>query len=125
MQEQNHEMSLMRAHPSGAEEWYCPICGRRFLLQWPPAYEMIVLDVGDPYVQHTGRKGILRTSPVQVEQASADSQEISEKSLRPWIKAIEKLDIDWEKRVDLTVFAADLFIELGCLRGRFHLQFCT
>lgn len=95
MQEQHHEMFLERTHPSGAEEWYCPTCGRRFLLQWPPAYEMIVLDVGDPYAQHTGTRGILRTSLMQVEQAKVDSEEIPEKSLRPWIKAIEKLDIDW------------------------------
>ena len=38
-EQQKHEMILDKAYPSGEEEWYCPTCGQRFLLSWPPAYK--------------------------------------------------------------------------------------
>ncbi len=47
MNEKHHEMTLQETHISGVEEWYCPDCGRRFLVQWPPAYKMIILEQGD------------------------------------------------------------------------------
>jgi hypothetical protein len=93
--DQQHEMVLENTHPSGAEEWYCPTCGRRFLMQWPPAYEMIVLEPGDQYAQHSGGKGGLRIGGLQVEQENAESDDVSEERLRPWIKALENLDLNW------------------------------
>jgi hypothetical protein len=56
-QQEHHQMVLETTHPSGAEEWYCPTCGRRFLLRWPPSYEKIVLDPGDQDAAHSGSKG--------------------------------------------------------------------
>lgn len=62
-----HEMELMATHASGAEEWYCPTCGRRFLMQWPPAYKKIVLEPGDELALHSGGKGGLRLGAVDVD----------------------------------------------------------
>lgn len=93
--EQHHEMVMKKIHPSGAEEWYCPTCGRRFLLQWPPAYEMIVLETGDPYARHSGVKGVLQAGPVQAPQSGAEPNDVSDRRLRPWLKAIENLDLNW------------------------------
>jgi hypothetical protein len=56
-QQQHHEMVLATTHASGSEEWYCPTCGRRFLLRWPPAYEKVVIEPGDEYAAHSGSKG--------------------------------------------------------------------
>jgi len=52
-----HQMQLETTHPSGAEEWACPICGRRFIMQWPPAYSRTILESGDENVSHSGSKG--------------------------------------------------------------------
>ncbi|MEU4096971.1 hypothetical protein [Streptomyces sp. NPDC026673] len=52
-----HEMRLAETRSSGAEEWYCPVCRRRILLQWPPRYELLVLERGDESVVHAGGKG--------------------------------------------------------------------
>ena len=95
MNQEQHEMVLKQMHPTGAEEWYCPTCGRRFLMQWPPAYEMVILEVGDQYAQHSGSIGGLRIGSAQAAQGEPKSDEISEKSLRPWIKALEDLDLNW------------------------------
>jgi hypothetical protein len=63
---QKHEMVLEMTHPSGAEEWYCPICGRRFMLNWPPEYKKVVLNVGDELVSHSGAKGGLSMGSIEV-----------------------------------------------------------
>ena len=48
-QEQRHQMKLVNTHSSGAEEWFCPSCGYRFMIQWPPEYKKIVLENGDQH----------------------------------------------------------------------------
>ena len=57
---ERHEMILGGREQSGAEEWYCPACGRRMLLRWPPDYEKTVLEHGDDSAVHVGGKGGLR-----------------------------------------------------------------
>ncbi|HXV44336.1 MAG TPA: hypothetical protein VEC96_14835, partial [Anaerolineae bacterium] len=60
IQQQQHEMQLEKTYPSGAEEWCCPICGRRFLMHLQPQFNMIVLEAGDEAVSHIGSTGGLR-----------------------------------------------------------------
>jgi hypothetical protein len=91
MNEQHHEMVLEKTHPSGADEWYCPMCGRRFLMQSPPAYKKIVLEPGDEQATHSGSKGGLRIGSIKVTQGKED--QLSEESLRLWQKALEEIDI--------------------------------
>ena len=55
--QEQHEMYLVNTQATGVEEWYCPTCGRRFLMQWPPNYEKVILEVGDEYAVHSGIKG--------------------------------------------------------------------
>jgi hypothetical protein len=50
-------MLLEKTHPAGPEEWLCPTCGRRIIMQWPPKYKKMVLVVGDENVIHSGAKG--------------------------------------------------------------------
>jgi hypothetical protein len=67
--QQKHEMILETTHPSGAEEWYCPVCGRRFMLNWPPAYKKIILNPGDELASHSGGKGGLSMGQLQTGDA--------------------------------------------------------
>ena len=46
---QQHEMQLKTTYASGAEEWYCPTCGRQFVIHWPPGCETITLERRDKY----------------------------------------------------------------------------
>jgi hypothetical protein len=93
MNEQNeqHEMVCEKTHSSGAEEWYCPTCGRRMLLNCPGP-GLVILDLGNVHVWHKGRKNGLPIEPVQATQVEED--EISEESLRPWLKALDEMDLD-------------------------------
>ena len=63
---QQHEMLLNKTYPSGAEEWYCPTCGRRFVMQWPPKYKRIILNSGDRDTAHRGGKGELQMGAIQI-----------------------------------------------------------
>ena len=66
---EQHEMIMNGYAESGAEEWYCPACGRRELLRWPPSYERIVLEAGDVGAMHFGAKGGVRVGGITVEAA--------------------------------------------------------
>ncbi|MBI5564194.1 MAG: hypothetical protein HY870_04825 [Chloroflexi bacterium] len=70
-----HQMRLRTTYPSGAEEWDCPTCGRRFIMQWSPRHKRIVLEAGDAHVAHAGGKGGLMMGTVQIQP--------SEQSLLP------------------------------------------
>ena len=55
-EQQTHHMHLETTHTSGAEEWACSTCGRRLLMQWPPAYSRTILEPGDEHATHSGSK---------------------------------------------------------------------
>ncbi|HWQ13538.1 MAG TPA: hypothetical protein VNL77_12095 [Roseiflexaceae bacterium] len=126
MSEQPHEMQLVQTHPSGAEEWYCPTCGRRFLMHWPPSYKKIVLEPGDEYAAHVGGKGGIRmgapaispeAQPAETGLFAAPAEEFAGSSaatplpveelgpvpitdeLRPWLRYLSEagLDEQWGK----------------------------
>src|SRR5687767_6851054 len=97
--QQQHEMQLEKTHPSGAEEWGCPTCGRRFLLSWPPAYEKIVLEAGDEYATHTGGKGGIRMQPPQISEVEEPT--LSEELRAELEEVLKDLDLDdWPSAAD-------------------------
>jgi hypothetical protein len=55
-----HTMELAQIYASGAQEWQCPTCGRRMIMQWPPKYKKIVLEPGDELALHAGGTGGLQ-----------------------------------------------------------------
>lgn len=84
-----HQMQLEVTHPSGAEEWACPECGRRLLMQWPPTYRRVVLEAGDEFAIHSGSKGGLTLIASQLNDSSALADEFSQ---GPWAEWLEELD---------------------------------
>jgi len=99
--EERHAMELISTHPTGVEEWYCPTCGYRFLMQWPPAYKKTILVEGDPTAMHSGGVGgvSMGVELVQPTQASTPNQdELNDPTLRPWIEWFEAVDFEklWE-----------------------------
>src|SRR5512141_183774 len=91
MNEKHHEMILQRTHESGVEEWYCPDCGRRFLVQWPPMYKMIVLEQGDKDTRHNVSKANSLVGSFPITQ-TRKTDVIEDFRLLPWIKWMEQVD---------------------------------
>ncbi len=84
MKTNKHRLYCADTYPSGAEEWCCDTCGRRFIIQWSPEYRMIVLDAGDPYAIHNAGKGAIAVQ-------SVDPNE-EEQWLGPWKDWLNKID---------------------------------
>jgi hypothetical protein len=84
---QRHEMILQEAVSPDADEWFCPACGRRFLLRWPPNYEKVVLEQGDDRAVHVGGKGGVSIGVVDVAPA------LGEDAWRGWLR---EHGIDWD-----------------------------
>ena len=93
---QSHDMLLEKTHPTGAEEWYCPTCGRRFVMQWPPKYKRIVLALGDEYAAHRGGKGGLTIGTTQVTgtETPHDLKESETLRLEHWEEWFNSLETD-------------------------------
>ncbi len=83
-----HTMQLIHTYASGAEEWQCSDCERRFVVQWPPRYKRIVLQKGNQDVVHTGGKGGLTLSNVSVD--ATPHMPLSD----AWMQAVNDLDLD-------------------------------
>lgn len=113
-QPQRHEMVLVSTHQSGAEEWLCPTCGRRFLMQWPPEYKKIILETGDENAIHSGGKGGVQmetpqTSLVQEEEYLPEPEiqddeayiPLEQETLRPWEEWMAKVDFEhlWDRQI--------------------------
>lgn len=87
-----HEMVLEVTHPSGEEEWNCPRCGRRFLLNMPPDYRKIILNAGDESAVHIGSKGGLRMGPVQI--GKPEEPKLPERIVTALEKILKDFDLD-------------------------------
>lgn len=90
---QHHEMILEKTHDSGAEEWYCPTCGRRFLMQWPPEYKKVILESGDESAVHSGGKGAVSMQP-SYHSPAEDTNWRDEPELQPWIEWMERVNFE-------------------------------
>lgn len=94
-----HEMVLETTHPSGAEEWYCPTCGRRMTITWQP-WKKIILESGDIYAAHGGSKGILNIGPLQINREkedaprSAPESSVEDPYLVPWERWLDTMAWD-------------------------------
>ena len=85
---ERHEMLLEQRFPSGAEEWSCTACARRFVVQWPPKYRKIILEAGDEHIAHSGKSQLEQPSQLEADEAPNLSDE--------WHSAFDELDFgDW------------------------------
>lgn len=83
-----HTMQLAKEHDSGSEEWYCPTCERRFVVQWQPNYKKIILNPGDEDAFHSGGKGGVSLGKPTIQDSQQDEPMLSQ----IWLDAIAELD---------------------------------
>jgi hypothetical protein len=102
--DQQHEMVLEKTYPTGAEEWNCPTCGRRMIINWQP-WKKVVVEPGDIHAAHSGSKGGLKLGPVQITQgdqvvgSSAPEPSTDDPYLAPWQRWLDSVDSDdlWDQ----------------------------
>ncbi len=94
---ESHEMQLEKVHPSSAEEWFCPMCGRRFLMRWQPECErldILVLEAGDEQASHVGSTGGLRVGNFDVSADVDDEPTLSPELRAALDEALDDIDFD-------------------------------
>ena len=64
-----HHMTLVQSYPTGAQDWLCPVCGRRFVMQMQrnPIRRVILVE-GDNETAHTGSTGGLQMGGVEIKR---------------------------------------------------------
>jgi hypothetical protein len=85
-----HEMVHEGTDASGMEEWRCPMCGRHFIVRWPPDYERLVLAEGDADATHVGTKGEVGFRGIEAAPASGEGA---------WRRWLRDNGIDWDGQV--------------------------
>ncbi|SNR81357.1 hypothetical protein [Actinomadura mexicana] len=83
-----HELRRVRTGETGLEEWACPTCGRRLLLQWPPRYHKTIVEPGDERACHIGRSDditdyVTDTAPDTAGAGALGAAETPETDLQP------------------------------------------
>jgi len=89
-EQRQHEMVLESIHPSGAEEWLCPECGRRFVAQWEPQFKRVILVEGQDRVIHKGQ------AINQLIDGNSNLSSEEEGLQDVWKEWLDKLDFDSE-----------------------------
>lgn len=87
-----HEMVHQGTDASGMEEWRCPVCGRHFVVRWPPDYERLVLAEGDPEATHVGTRDEVGLTGLGVVPAPG-SDAAPDETDRRWLR---DHGIDWD-----------------------------
>lgn len=102
----HHAVFLERTLSTGQEVWSCPTCGRRFLLQWPPAFKKTILVPGDESVAHCGTKDtpdqdlMLIADPANLQaaaerdandQPSDHGDHLPPETLAPWLDWLQQV----------------------------------
>jgi len=90
--QQSHEMQLVTTHSSGAEEWHCPECGRRFVAQWEPSFRRVILERGNDWAPHRGRGSGFREEILAEPDQDNPSEDVQLSDV--WKKLLDKLDFD-------------------------------
>ncbi|MCS6839634.1 MAG: hypothetical protein NZ699_00640 [Roseiflexus sp.] len=94
-----HTLQLRHRHPSGAEEWSCPHCGRRLLIHLAPVRRRTVLAQGDPSALHVGGGGSRQTTHAPLRLTPARSLPVVPEepghipvtdALLPWIRWMDQ-----------------------------------
>ncbi|MGQ0603185.1 MAG: hypothetical protein ACT4QE_15995 [Anaerolineales bacterium] len=88
-----HEMQLERTYPSGVEEWWCPMCGRRFVAQWAPDTRRLVLEPGEAYIPHRGG-GLSLSAAIEPGTGEHTPPLTDAEANSPWAEWLNDLDLD-------------------------------
>ena len=99
-EQQRHEMVWEGSLPSGAEEWSCPICGRRTLISWEPEFKRTVLKAGNSFAIHSAVKDDLSIDSLQVDAVDTPAAGENSKGsnedprLGPWMDWLDRVGFE-------------------------------
>jgi hypothetical protein len=97
---QPHMLQRSHVHSNGAEEWACPICGRKILIDWQGLHRSAVLVPGDASTSHIGGSGHRGTAANQIiddQRPLFVAEEVGtipiSEPLRPWVRWMREVGL--------------------------------
>jgi hypothetical protein len=91
---EHHVIVLETTYPSGAQEWFCPSCARRFIVQLQPIINVIELEVGDVYVDHVGSTHGYPRIGIEIRDVGPEEPELPEEIITALEKVLKDIDFD-------------------------------
>ena len=88
---ERHTMVMVNKDGAGAEEWFCPTCGRRFVMHWPPEFKRTILEPGDENVFHVGAVGFAESGPL-IHLETGLEVNTDDARLKPFEEFLKKLE---------------------------------
>jgi hypothetical protein len=91
----NHEMIFEPVLDGGADELFCPQCGRRIRIVWTPEFSKTVIETGDETVIHTAARGLKSLGCAEMftnPQNDPDPEEV--RRLEEWSILLEEMAFD-------------------------------
>jgi hypothetical protein len=75
-EQERHEMVFTGVDHAGADELYCPTCGRRIAVNWSPEFQKTVIHPGNELAIHTaGSSGLTIGATEVTQQETLDESE--------------------------------------------------
>jgi hypothetical protein len=92
--QESHEMVFEQAVGHDTDELYCPVCGRRILVQWSPDFKKIVLEAGDEFAIHTASKGNANMSANDFDPQDEPMVEEDAELIAAWDVLLEEINFE-------------------------------
>jgi hypothetical protein len=80
-----HDVEMVRVHPSGDEEWYCPVCREHFLLCMPSKTNALVQTGSDSKASKKEKNSRYRCmARIQTRKKCFATGSFEDPYLEPW-----------------------------------------
>ncbi len=89
---ETHLLEFKAVYASGAEEWYCRVCGRRLLIEWMPVYKVDVVEPGNERAVHAVSARSLHLGSLLAAPAEND-EVMRELEMGPWPAFLDTIDL--------------------------------
>ncbi len=89
---ETHLLEFRAVYASGAEEWYCRVCGRRLVMEWTPIYKVEVVEPGNERAVHAMSAHSLHLGSLLPTSGERD-EVMRELQMGPWPEFIESIDL--------------------------------
>jgi hypothetical protein len=91
--QENHAMVFERMVEVDIDELFCPVCGRRILVQWSPSLRKTVLTPGNENAIHSAARGepALREEAYGPQPSTATADRVS---LADWERCLQEIDFE-------------------------------
>jgi hypothetical protein len=90
-QQERHQMIFKSGDDGGADELYCPTCGRKILVNWTPEFQKTVIDPGNETAIHVaGSEGLtVGVADLSQQETAVENEEARLQDWEGWLSDMD------------------------------------